>query len=73
MRPKIKKHYAGFVPAYISHPLSKCAYYHCDKSRTYEGSRYCEEHGVEYTKECLEQPEGANVLPFRPETPTDHV
>lgn len=62
MRQKILKRYAGFVPAYIAHPLTLCAYYHCVNNRT--DGRYCEAHAGMYLEEALKQKEGASVLTF---------
>lgn len=67
MRSKIKAHYAGFVPAYIPHPLPEA--YHSDSTRTGSvGARYCTAHGSMYDEEALANPEGAKVLCFTGET-----
>lgn len=65
MRPSIKKNYSGFVPAYIPHPLTLCAYYHCVNNRFDETTRYCEAHGELYKQEALANADGATVLEFK--------
>lgn len=60
MRSSIKKHYVGFVPSYVPHPLTKCAFYHCEGERT--DGRYCDTHALQYVKEAEELPEDGKVI-----------
>jgi hypothetical protein len=60
-RPRIKKSYFGFVPAYINHPLGQCAYYHCLAKRT--DGRYCDSHALQYNAEAQDAG-GAKVLEY---------
>lgn len=58
----IAKQWAGFVPAFVSHPLALCAHYHCPDKR-WEGRRYCKLHALAYDAEAFMSDE-QKVLAF---------
>lgn len=52
MKNPVKKHWEGFVPAYVSHPMTSCAHYHCPDKR-WENRRYCKLHALRYDTEAF--------------------
>ena len=66
---RILKRYKGFVPQYVSHPTTLCAYYHCPDPRDPDdGGRYCPAHAALYLEQALSKETGADVIPIRPES-----